>query len=184
MSSRSPPSSSHPPRAEDKPVEAAAEKPIAATATVERPLNIVNINVPANIFGAYSVEYQRVIGKRLSVFAEPTFFNLPPIEGFNVGIVGPGVVVGAMIYPFHEAPDGFFVAPEAYLTVIDSLGDDEGFQVGGGLGAIGGWQWRFWDHLVVSAGLGATANAFGNNLSGGEGFGFLPLMRANVGYAF
>lgn len=160
-------------------VEAAAtEKPPA------RPKNVVTVNVPSNIFGAFSLELTRVLTDHVAVFIEPTFFLIGPQEGFSKGVFGPGAVIGTMIHPFGEAPDGLFIAPEFYLTRLDSLGDDFGGDLGLGFGAVGGYSMRFFDHLMASLGLGATANVFGYNLAGERGFGVMPILRANVGAAF
>ncbi len=165
------------------PAATAAPSP-SPPALSERPRNVLSLNVPSNVFGAYSLEYERVFTSHVGMFVEPTFFNIPAQEGFSLGIRGPGLVAGAKLYPFGEAPDGLFIAPELYLTFLDSLGDTTGADLGLGTGAVAGWAWRFWDHLHVSLGLGGTVNVLGMNLAGSQGFGFLPVIRANVGGAF
>lgn len=150
----------------------------------KRPDHVITLNVPSNVFGAYSLEYVHAITDHVAIFAEPTFFGPSVIPGFRLAINGPGVVLGAMIHPFGEAPDGLFIAPEYYVTYIDALEDTDGYKPGMGAGGVAGWTFRFFDHLALSAGLGATVNLFGNNLAGGYGFGFLPVLRLNVGAAF
>lgn len=171
---------------EEQPKEQTAA-PAPATTPPAHPKNVVTLNVPSNVFGAYSIEYQRVLGDKLALVVEPTLFNLPPIPDMNLGIFGPGVVVGVAVHPFGatgHAPDGFFVIGEGYVTFLDSAGDADGFALGGGAGAVAGWTFRWWEHFVLSLGLGGTANGFGYNLSGSPGVGFTPVLRLNVGAAF
>ncbi len=163
--------------------------PPAATApatTTERtgPRNTVTVNVPANLFGAYSIEYERVLSPSLSLFVEPTYFAIRPTEGFSVGASGPGVVVGLHYFLFGNAPSGLFLSPEVYATYIDSLGDAAGAAPGFGVGAVAGWTFIFFDFLDLSLGLGATANLLGYQPNGYPGFGIAPVLRANVGVAF
>lgn len=158
--------------------------PPPSTDPARRPTHVLSANVPSNVFGAYSLEYVHAITDHVAVFAEPTYFGPSVIPGFRLAINGPGVVMGVMIHPFGEAPDGLFIAPEWYVTYIDALEDTDGYKPGLGAGAIAGWSFRFFDHLMLSAGLGGTVNLFGNNLSGGYGFGLLPVVRLNAGVAF
>lgn len=154
-------------------------------ATSPSPANVVAVNVLANLGGAYSIEYERVLSPALSLFVEPTYFQIGPNPGFgSLGIAGPGLVVGARWYPFGAAPAGLFVAPEVYATYIDSLGLEGGPQAGAGGGAVVGWNFVLFDRLVLSPGVGATVNVLGYNLSGQTGIGWLPVIRANVGVAF
>lgn len=173
-----------------KATTASPAAPAAATAaattstTATRPRNVVSLNVPSNVFGAYSLEYERVFTNHVGMFVEPTFFNIAAQAGFSPGIRGPGLVAGAKLYPFGEAPDGLFLAPELYLAYLDSLADSGVADLGLGTGAVAGWSWRFWEHLHVSLGLGGTVNVLGMSLAGTQGFGFMPVIRANVGGAF
>jgi hypothetical protein len=167
-------------------VALAEEAPAAAApeGAPERPKNVVTVNVPANVLGAFSVEVTRVLTDHVAVFVEPTFFLIGPQDGLSKGVYGPGLVVGTMIHPFGEAPDGLFLAPELYVTRLDSLGDAFGADLGLGFGGVFGYSMRFFDHLMVSLGLGATANVLGYNLAGEPGFGVAPILRANIGAAF
>jgi hypothetical protein len=158
--------------------------PPPSSEPARRPTHTLTVNVPSNVFGAYSLEYVHAITDHVAVFAEPTYFGPSVIPGFRLAIDGPGVVMGVMIHPFGEAPDGLFIAPEWYVTYIDALEDTDGYKPGLGAGAIAGWSFRFFDHLMLSVGLGGTANILGNNLGGGYGFGLLPVLRLNLGAAF
>jgi len=162
---------------------ATTEAPAAAT-TRSGPLNTVTVNVLGSAFGAYSVEYERVLSPSLSFFVEPTFFSIRPAEGFNLGVNGPGVVTGVHYFLFGQAPSGLFLSPELYLTYIDSLGDAAGPRFGLGAGAVVGWTFLFFDFLDLSLGLGAAANLLGYQTTGHPGFGVAPLIRANLGVAF
>jgi len=120
----------------------------------------------------------------MTLVLEPTYFLIGPQEGFSRGIMGPGLVVGAMVHPFGEAPDGLFLMPELYITHLDVITDELGPDLGLGLGGVGGYSLRFFDFLMLSLGLGATVNLLGNNLAGEPGFGITPVLRASVGAAF
>jgi len=170
------------------PAPAEATPAPAATAPVvgpaARPKNLVTVNVPSNVFGAFSIELGRVLTDHVTLVLEPTYFLIGPQEGFTKGITGPGLVIGTMVHPFGEAPDGLFVMPELYVTHLDVISDTRGPDLGLGAGGVAGYSLRFFDHLMLSLGLGATVNLLGTNMAGDPGFGIMPVLRANVGAAF
>lgn len=161
------------------------QSPPPTVAVKEARHNVLSVNVIANIGGAYSIEYSRSLSPSFAVFIEPTYFNIPANAGFgSLGIVGPGAVLGVQWFPFAKGHDGLLIAPSVYGTYISPHSTNEPAATGFGAGLVAGWNFILFEHMVLSPGIGGTVNLLGYNLSGRPGFGFLPIIRTNIGVAF
>lgn len=164
----------------------AAEEPDEELEDTAPPAQVVSVNVLGLAVGALGVEYERALTPHVSGFLTPTYFYLPSGEGRGLGVTGPGLTLGAKLYPFGAAPAGVFIAPELMLNYLHLRLSQRAALFGVAAGGTAGYSFIIGDWLVLSFGLGATAFLRGHSF---QGFtttpgSVYPLARTNVGFPF
>lgn len=87
------------------------------------------------------------VGPHLRLFSNP-LAEPEPYLGF-------GLEAGVRIFPFGAAPTGPWVMLRGVAAQLVTLDDSAAPTVGGYISALGGYTWVFWDHFLLSGGLGA-----------------------------
>lgn len=155
------------------------------------PLNTVTIDpIDIALGGWLGVEYERAVLDYLSVYGGPSInFGITADEGQSLfGIAGG---LGTRLFPFGDAPEGFFIGPDLSLAYVS--GDEGGIEAssfGWAVTGIIGYTFLIADMVDLSLGLGAgygdfeaTGSSDGVEVTIGYA-GFIPTARLAVGAAF
>jgi hypothetical protein len=142
--------------------------------------NTVTAAVIAPLVGFYAVEYERVLCRWGSAFAELGWLERATDRG---ALHGPSLTAGARLY-LGEAPAGWWLFPEAFVGRRWLTSETGGWSRG--VGAAFGYAWASCC-LVVSAGIGTHRSWWSYDLRSGErqrSSGWAPFVRFNLGLAF
>ncbi|MBK8695560.1 MAG: hypothetical protein IPN17_25610 [Deltaproteobacteria bacterium] len=162
------------------PATASAQRP-------ERPRNVITLQPLSGVTGYFDLEYERALGRRLSVYAAPgaIFSQTQRLDGsLSVGVYGASLDLGARAFPFNDAPAGFFVDLGVGVATSSFPSQDrvQGFGVRGMF--LLGYTAILAGHFVASFGLGAQVSRFTRRSGGDAEVAFLPALRFAVGWAF
>lgn len=125
---------------------------LAPTAYRVRRAHLVTVDLLALLYGAYAIEYERVLIPFVSVTVRPALL-MPHVAPAGVG---GELGVGARLFPWGRAPHGFWAGLETrgnYLSRPDASG--MGFAVSVALG----WNWVSED-WPITAGLAFAGGGY------------------------
>ena len=154
------------------------------------PKNAVTLNPLPLVAGIVSVEYERAVHDRVSLFLQPSviaFKGAYPKLPEDSSLWGLGANAGARLFVTGRAPEGFWIGPQAGVAYVNAtLHDVNGSAVGYSAGGLVGYTWLFGDVVDLSVGGGAgyvnTKVRVEDSEVGYEGVE--PLLRLAVGVAF
>lgn len=152
------------------------------------PRNTLNTSPVAAAFGFFSVEYERVVAPHWSLFAAPVVgttstFSFEP--GARDSEYELEVNMGARAFVTPSAPVGFFIQPQIHVGYFHFAADPT-VHLQTGFGAQVGASWLLWNWLDVSLGAGAAgvASMQPGVANSSVTWGWIPLLRGNLGVAF
>jgi len=155
----------------------------------ERHLNTITVEPLSLIFTrTVTIEYERAIVPGLSLFLAPAFtFDSVTADDTEASFWAVGVGLGARVFPFGDAVEGFFLSAAAQLAWARAERDGaSGRGFGFALGGQVGYTWVLGGVVALSLGAGASYYDLTVTLAEDEvGIrGVLPTARAAIGVAF
>lgn len=154
----------------------------------KKPRSTITLNPIELVNGLLSFEAETAPFDMLSLHAGMQFLveeALHPDDNSSAFAIGPEI--GARLFVFGDAPEGFWVGPFAGLAFVSGKNNFErSGDLGFNTGAMAGMTMLFFDQMIVSAGAGVGYHNF-STMVGEEEVGlrgWSPRLRLSVGMAF